>query len=110
MSYKRRKMLAEGTLISTLRYGIELISSASEKDLKKSTSLQSVAARMVLKRNRKDWSRTGGLKELGWLSIQQLGAEASIYMLRKTQRQLKEYDATQRLHAVVSLQFIFGEI
>ena len=76
LSYKQRKELAGGTLISTLRYGIELTSSASEKDLKKSTSLQSVAACMVLKRNRKDWSR-----------LEQLGAEASICMLLKTLRQ-----------------------
>ena len=35
MSYKQRKELAEGTLC----YGIELTSSASEKDLKRFTSL-----------------------------------------------------------------------
>ena len=78
LSFKRRKELVESSLVSILRYGIELTSGGSKKITERLERLQSQAARLVLQRGRRQWSRSEGLKTLGWLTIPQMAVEASM--------------------------------
>ena len=78
LSFKRRKELVESSLISIIRYGLELVSGGSEKIIDKLDRLQSKCARMILQKGRRDWSRTEGLKTLGWLTVPQMAVEASL--------------------------------
>ena len=96
LSFKRRKELVESSLISILRYGLELVSGGSEKLIEKLGRLQSKAARLILNRGRRNWSRSEGFKTLGWLTIQQMAAEASIRTFLKviqTKRPQSLYEA-----------------
>jgi hypothetical protein len=61
-----------------------LLTCGTENALKKLSALQSRAARMALQRKRKDWSRRKGLEELGWLSVPQMAAQATIKLAIKT--------------------------
>jgi hypothetical protein len=81
---RRRKELIEGVLITTIRYGLEVISCGTEHALKKLSALQSRAARMALQWKRKDYSRSKGLEELGWLSVPQMAAQTTIKLAIKT--------------------------
>ena len=68
----KEKNLTEGAILSRLRYALELISSGSDKNVKRLESMQSKAARYVLKRSKKELSRSGGNEELQWLTIPQI--------------------------------------
>ena len=59
-------------------YCIELTSGGSKKITERLERLQSQAARLVLQRGRRNWSRSEGLKTLGWLTIPQMAVEASM--------------------------------
>ena len=78
LSFKRRKELVESSLISILRYGLELVSGGSENLIDKLGRLQSKCARIILQKGRRNWSRTEGLKTLGWITIPQMAAESSM--------------------------------
>ena len=58
LSFKRRKELVESSLISILRYGLELVSGGSENLIDKLGRLQSKCARIILQKGRRNWSRT----------------------------------------------------
>lgn len=75
---KRQKELAEGILISQIRYGIEITTGGLDREVTAMQRMQSRAARMVLGRKRKNWSYTEGLKDLRWLSVPQMAVEATI--------------------------------
>ena len=78
MRRDQRKTKAEGVVLSRLNYCIEVVSQGRQKDLEKLQSVQSAAARWVLQTRKKDWSLTGGLRKLGWLSMAQQAAYTSI--------------------------------
>ena len=80
LSKEQRKRLAEGSIVSRLRYGLEVISSGSETVINRLSSMQSKAARYVLQKSRKEWSRTQGFEELDWLTIPQIAVESSLKM------------------------------
>ena len=46
--------------------------------MEKLQGVQGAAARWVLQTRKRDWSLSGGLKKLGWLSLAQLAAHASL--------------------------------
>ena len=60
--------------------------------------MQSKAARWVLQTRLQDWSLTGGLKKLGWLSIAQQAAYASI----KTAMKILKDSKPERLHRILT--------
>ena len=64
VNMEQKKKLAEGTIISRLRYALEVISSGSEATTNRLESMQSKVARYVLGRSRREWSRSGGYAEL----------------------------------------------
>ena len=78
LNTKQRKNLAEGSIVSILKYALEVTSSASEKCIKRIEGMQSKAARFALGKSRKDWSRTAGYSELNWLTIPQSAVEMSL--------------------------------
>ena len=78
LSEKQRKNLAEGAILSRLKYSIEVVSAANEKNIKRLESMQSKAARFCLMKSRKEWSRTEGYNQLNWLTIPQAAVEASL--------------------------------
>ena len=45
LNLKQRKSLAEGAILSRLRYGLEIVSSGSETEMKRLESMQSKCAR-----------------------------------------------------------------
>ena len=79
----QRKNLAEGAILSRLRYALETISSGSETNMKKLEAMQSKAARYVLQRSRNGWSRTEGYRSLGWLTLSQTAIEMSLRLFFK---------------------------
>ena len=91
---EEKKKLAEGIIVSKLRYAIEVTSSGSESSLNRLQSMQSKTARFILGTPRKEWSRSQGFEELGWLSMAQIAVESSLRMLfkvLKTKRPEKLY-------------------
>ena len=83
LSKEQRKNLAEGAILSRLRYALELISSGSDRNIKRLESMQSKSARYVLQRSRREWSRSGGYEELQWLTIPQTAVEFSLRLFFK---------------------------
>ena len=83
LGFKQRKELVNSTLVSTLRYGLELTSGGTEKGMKKLENLLSKAARMVLMTGKRNWSRTQGLKTIGWMTVTQMAIESSMRMFLK---------------------------
>ena len=79
----QKKNLVEGAIVSRLRYALEVISSGSEKNIRRYEGMQSKSARYVLGVSRKDWSRTAGYRELNWLTIPQTAVEMSLRMFFK---------------------------
>ena len=65
-------------ILSRLNYCIELVSQGRKEDLERLQSAQSKAARWVLQTRKRDWSLSGGLKKLGWLSMAQQAAYVSL--------------------------------
>ena len=82
----RNKELVEGTVISKLRYCIETVSASSKQQMNKMERLQSKAGRLVLDKERIDWSRTGGLRTLNWLSMSPIEAKPIIQSCLKIPR------------------------
>ena len=80
LNRQQKKALAEGAILSRIRYGIEVISSGSERCIKKLESMQSKAARFALGISRRDWSRTEGYFQLDWLTVPQMAIESSMRM------------------------------
>ena len=74
----QRKVKAEGIIISRLSYCLEVVSSGRKVDLERLQGVQSAAARWVLQTRKRDWSLSGGLRKLGWLSIAQLAVYSSL--------------------------------
>ena len=80
---KQRKELIEGSIVSKLRFSLEVISSCTETNMKKLESMLSKSARFILNKRRKDWSKTDGYAELCWLTTPQLAIESSLRMFYK---------------------------
>ena len=78
ISKEQKKVLVEGSIISRLRYAIEVVSSGSETVMNKLSSIQSRAARYILEKSRREWSKTEGFLELNWLTMPQIAVEASL--------------------------------
>ena len=78
LTEKRRKELVEGILLSQIRYWLEITTGGNDREITTMQRLQSRAARLCLGKKRKDWSLTKGLEKLGWLSVPQMAAEATI--------------------------------
>ena len=85
----QRKVKAEGIILSRLNYCLEVVSQGRKSDLERLQSVQSKAARWVLQTRRKDWSLTGGLRKLGWLSMAQQAAYDSIKTALRTLQECK---------------------
>ena len=62
----QRKMLVESSIISRLRYALEVTSSGSESIINRLSSMQSKSARYILDTPRREWSRTEGYNVLGY--------------------------------------------
>ena len=94
LNRKERKNLAEGAIVSRIKYALEVTSSGSEGNIKRLEAMQSKCARYVLGKSRKDWSRTEGYEELNWITIPQSAVEASLrlfFRVLKTQKPDKLY-------------------
>ena len=83
LSQEERKIKAEAVILSKLRYCLEATSTGRKRDLEALQSIQSQTARWVLGRSRLNWSLSGGLKELCWLSMAQLVCYTSVRMALK---------------------------
>ena len=94
----QRKSKAEGIILSRLNYCIELVSQGRKGDLGRLQSTQSKAARWVLQTRKKDWSLTGGLRKLGWLSMAQQAAYVSI----KTAMKILRKGEPERLYNILT--------
>ena len=81
-SFKNRKMIADGILISKLSYLIALWGGCSSYLMKSLQIIQNKAARVVTKL---DWSTPTKdlLKQCGWLSVNQLAVYHSVLMVHK---------------------------
>ena len=66
-----------------MKYALEVISSGSDKNVKRLEGMQSKAARFILNIPRKEWSRTLGYQELGWLTIPQTAIQFSLKLFFK---------------------------
>ena len=97
---EQRKTKAEGIILSRLGYCIEVVSSGNKKDLERMQSVQSAAARWVLQTRKKDWSLTGGLKKLRWLSMAQ---QAAFVSLKTAMRVLKDCKP-ERLYETLTIE------
>ena len=83
LNVRQRKSLAEGSILSRLRYALVVVSSGTDSNIKRLEGMQSKCARYVLGVARKEWSRTQGYAELQWMTIPQLAVEATIRLLCK---------------------------
>ena len=90
-------MKAEGIILSRLTYCLEVVSSGRKVELEKLQGVQGAAARWVLQTRKKDWSLSGGLKKLGWLSLAQLAVYASLKLAVRVMR-----DKNQRGYTIYS--------
>ena len=97
VNQEQRKKLAEGAILSRLRYGLEVVSSGTESIVKKLDNMQSKSARFVLGRNRREWSKSQGYEELRWLSIQQTAILSSLKMFFKV---LKKREPKQLFNGI----------
>ena len=79
----QKKLLVEGSIISCLRYGLEVVSAGNETAMNRLSSMQSKAARYVLSKSRKEWSKSEGFMELNWLTLPQMAVEASLKLFFK---------------------------
>ena len=81
-SFKNRKMIADGILISKLSYLIALWGGCSSFLMKSLQIIQNKAARVVTKL---DWSTPTGelLKQCGWLSVHQMAVYHSVLLVFK---------------------------
>ena len=81
-SFKNRKIIAEGILISKLSYLIALWGGCSSYLMRSLQIIQNKAARVVTKL---DWSTPTGdlLRQCGWLSVHQLAVYHSVLMVYK---------------------------
>ena len=93
----QRKVKAEGIILSRLTYCLEVVSSGRKVELEKLQVVQGAAARLVLQTRKKDWSLSGGLKKLGWLSLAQLAVYASLKLAVRVMR-----DKNQRGYTIYS--------
>ena len=80
---KQMRMFANGILMSKIEYGAEVWAAAPAYILKKLASIQLEAARTVLGYQTKRWSATHLLKEMKWVSVQQLATLASAKLSHK---------------------------
>ena len=96
----QRKMKAEGIIISRLRYCLEVVSTGRKVELEKLQGVQSAAARWVLQTRRRDWSLSGGLKKLAWLSVAQLAVYASLKLAIKILKERKP----ERLFEILTVE------
>ena len=94
----QRKIKAEGVILSRLGYCLEVISQGRKTDLERLQSVQSKAARWVLQTRKQDWSLTGGLRKLGWLSM----AQQSAYMSIKLAMQIIKDSKPERLYDILT--------
>ena len=94
----QRKAKAEGIILSRLNYCLEVVSQGRKKDLEKLQSVQSASARWVLQTRKMDWSLSGGLRKLGWLSIAQQASYVSI----KTALRVLQTGKPERLHDILT--------
>ena len=78
LKQQQRKVKAEGVIMSRLTYCLEVVSCGRKAELEKMQGVQSAAARWVLQTRKRDWSLSGGLRKLGWLSLAQLAVYASL--------------------------------
>ena len=83
LDLKQKKNLAEGAILSRIHYAIEVVSSGSESTVRKLESLKSKAARYVLGKSRKEWSKTEGYQQLNWLTVPQTAVEFSLRLFCK---------------------------
>ena len=112
MTKDQRKTKAEGVVLSRLNYCLEVVSQGRQKDLEKLQRVQSAAARWVLQTRKKDWSLTGGLKKLGWLSMAQQAAYTSIRTAMKVLQDKKPerlYDTLTEQRGGVRVRKIINE-
>ena len=79
----QRKTKAEGVILSRISYCLEVVSQGRKADLERLQSVQSKAARWVLQTRKQDWSLSGGLRKLQWLSMAQQAAFVSIKLVMK---------------------------
>ena len=77
------KMLANGIVMSKFQYGAEVWADAPNYITKILQSIQLEAARTIIGPQSKRWSRTHLLKELNWLSVNQIGTLASVKLTHK---------------------------
>ena len=80
---KHRKQLVEACLISQLRYGLELYSQGTVQDIKRMEGMVSRGPRTVLQKGKRQWSKTEGLKELGWMTLIEMAAATSMKTMLK---------------------------
>ena len=84
--------------MSRINYCLEVVSQGRKADLERLQSVQSKAARWVLQTRLQDWSLTGGLKKLGWLSMAQQAAYVSI----KTAMKILQDTKPERLYTILT--------
>ena len=94
----QRKLKAEGIVMSRLRYCLEVVSSGRKIELERLQGVQSAAARWVLQTRKRDWSLSGGLKKLGWLSMAQLAVYSSLKLAVRVLREHKP----ERLYEILT--------
>ena len=111
LKQNQRKVKAEGVIMSRLTYCLEVVSCGRKAELEKMQGMQSAAARWVLQTRKRDWSLSGGLRKLGWLSLAQLAVFASLKLAvrvlqeRKPERLyqiLTENDGEERVCRIIT--------
>ena len=88
LSFKNRKMIAQGIIMSNLCYLIQLYGCAGETLLSMLQVVQNSAARLV---TRLPWytAATTNLNQCGWLSVRQMAALHSLLLLRQIRHDTK---------------------
>ena len=98
LDFKHRKQLVDVTQVSQLSYGIELFSQGTEKQMTRLQGMLSHAAQLLHQTGMLGWSKTQGLKELGWLTFIQTAAETSV----KTMLKVLINKSSQNLHTALT--------
>ena len=80
VSFKNRKMIAEGLIMSKLSYLIPLWAGCESYLMQALQKIQNKAARVV---TRSDLSTAGHLSQCGWLSVQQLAVYQTCILVYK---------------------------
>ena len=83
LDLKQKKAVAEGAILSRIKYAIEVTSTGSETITKRLESMQSKTARYILGKSRREWSRSEGYRLLNWLTVPQTSVEFSLRMFFK---------------------------